>query len=120
MAVFSITEAMVSWLASLGYRAGTHPPASPDGMFVTVERVGGGVSNLIDRPSMAVQVWAPAETEAEEAANAIRLAALTQVPPPGVHSMRVDSGPYPFFDESTRMPRYQLTLDIACQVETRS
>ncbi len=117
MAVFSVTEAMVSWLSSMGYRAATRPPADGAGTFATVERVGGGVASLVDRASVAVQAWADTEAAAEAAANDIRNRALTTLPPPGVHSARVESGPYPFFDESTRKPRYQLVLDVACQVE---
>lgn len=120
MAVFSITEAMVRWIASMGVRASTRPPASPGGAFATVERVGGGVSSLVDRASMAVQVWAPTEDEAELTANAIRLAMLTQAPPAGIHSIRVSAGPYPFYDDETRMPRYQMVVDAACQIETNS
>lgn len=117
MAAFSITEAMVGWIASLGIRAATHPPVEAPDVFATVERTGGGVDSLVDHASVAVQVWAASETDAEEAANTLRLAFLTQAPPAGIHSVRVDSGPYPFWDEGTKMPRYQLALDVACQLE---
>ncbi|MBQ9003116.1 MAG: hypothetical protein IJ087_14795 [Eggerthellaceae bacterium] len=115
MAAFSISEAMVGWLSSLGYRASTRVPGGAS-RFVTVERVGGAASSMVDHPQMAVQAWAPTEAEAEEMANDIRLAAVTQPPPGGVHSLRVSAGPYPFYDESTRCPRYQLVLDAACQL----
>lgn len=121
MGTYSITEAMVSWLTDLGYEASTYPPAdapgSPD-RFVTVERVGGAVRDIVDHPSMAVQAWAPTDAEAEAMANAIRAEALAGALPEGIHSIRVESGPYRFFDPSTRSPRYQLTLRITSQLTT--
>lgn len=117
--MYSVTEQLVSWLAALGYRASTRvpkdAPSNPE-EFVTVERTGGGVSNMVDRPLVAVQAWAPTEERAERMATAIRNAALTMLPPKGVHSLRVNAGPYPFYDELTRCPRYQLVLDVACQL----
>lgn len=118
MAIFSVTEAMVAWLSSMGYRASTRVPKDTPDEVVTVERTGGGVDGMVDHPMMAVQCWATTEARAEEMANAIRLAALTTVPPAGVHSVRVNSGPYPFFDEDTRCPRYQLVLGLSSQLTT--
>lgn len=118
MAAFSVTEALVSWIAGLGVRACTHAPADAPERFVTVARVGGGVSSYVDAPSFAVQAWAATDEAAEALANEVRLHVLTSAPPEGIHSAGVDSGPYPFPDESTRMPRYQLVLDLSCQLET--
>lgn len=118
MAIFSATEAMVAWLSSMGYRVSTRVPKDTPDEIVTVERTGGGVDGMVDHPMMAVQCWAPTEARAEEMANAIRLAALTTAPPAGVHSVRVNSGPYPFFDEDTRSPRYQLVLGLSSQLTT--
>lgn len=117
MAVFSVTEAMVSWLSSMGHRASTRVPADMPARFVTVERVGGRVDSYVDVASMAVQCWGETDADAEELANDVRLALLTSRPPAGIHSARVDSGPYQFYDEATRRARYQLVLDVACQLE---
>lgn len=108
--MYSITEEVIKWLSNLGYSASTYPP---DGSteFVTVERTGGGVADLVDHPTIAIQTWAQSEPRAEEMANGIRLAALTAEPPYGVASMRVNSGPYPFWDEDTGLPRYQTVFD---------
>lgn len=115
MVAYSITEHAVSWLQGLGFAASTYPPA--DGTeFVTVERTGGGASDMVDRPTLAIQAWAATEPRAEEMANAIRMASLTGPYPYGVASMRVNAGPYPFWDESTRLPRYQLVLDCTAQI----
>lgn len=112
---YSVTESFVSWLSSLGYRASTRPPKTGS-EFATVERTGGGVVDMVDRPTMAVQAWAQSEDRAEEMANEIRLAALAGPMPRGVQRIWVDAGPYPFWDEDTRMPRYQVVLGAACQL----
>jgi len=39
--------------------------------------------------------------------------------PLGVHAISVSAGPYRFYDEATRRPRYQLVLDVTCQLITR-
>lgn len=119
MGSYSITEQMVEWLRALGLHASTRPPEEPPmgpEAFATVERVGGGASDMVDRPIMAVQTWAPTEPQAEQMANAVRLAALVGPFPKGVHSLRVNSGPYQFYDASTRCPRYQLLLSCASQL----
>lgn len=113
--MYSITEQIVAWLSLLGYAASTQPPKS-GGEFVTVERTGGGVTDMVDHPMMAVQAWAADAPRAEEMANEIRLAALTSALPEGVHRIDINSGPYAFYDEETRMPRYQIVLDVTCRL----
>lgn len=119
MSAFSVTEAFVSWLSSLGWRASTRVPEGASGTFVTVGRTGGAPRDMVDYPTMAVQVWSPTEAGADEAANDLRAQLLTEEPPPGIHSVRVNSGPYPFFDEETRMPRYQMALDVVSMLGVR-
>ena len=112
---YSVTEAFVAWLNNLGYRASTYPPA--DGVeFVTAERTSGGVESLIDYPSMAIQVWAQTEPRAEEIANEIRYALLTQSRPAGVAHVSINAGPYRFYDDDTRLPRYQLVVDCTTHI----
>lgn len=115
MTVYSITEEMVRWLAGLGFAASTEPPKTGN-EFVTVERTGGAVTDMVDHPAVAVQCWARSAARAEEMANAVRIAALTGELPRGVRSMRVNSGPYPYFDESTRLPRYQIFFTCTAQL----
>lgn len=113
--MYSITEEFVRWLRELGFAASTYPPKSGT-EFVTVERTGGNVVDLVDHPSIAVQTWAQTEPRAEEMANIIRNAALTSTKPVGVYSIAVNAGAYPFWDESTRLPRYQIVFDTTCQL----
>jgi hypothetical protein len=49
-------------------------------------------------------------------ASEIRYLALTEAPPEGVHGVTVETGAYRFYDEYTRLPRFQLVLDAACQL----
>lgn len=113
---YSIEEAVRNWLDDMGYSAYVRVPENRPERFVTVERTGGGVENLVDYPTIAIQTWAQTQAEAEEDASAIRMVALMGQLPEGVHSMRVDSGPYKFYDEDSRTPRYQIVFDVACQL----
>lgn len=113
--MYSVTEEFVKWINGLSYTASTYPPASGD-KFVTVERTGGYVADLVDHPTIAIQTWAQTETDAEEMALEIRNEALLSTVPFGVNHIAVNSGPYPFWDEDTRLPRYQLVLDVTCNL----
>jgi hypothetical protein len=116
MAAYSVTDAMVAWIASLGYASAARRTKHSPVELVTVQRTGGGAASMVDHPMMAVQTWARTEGRAEEMANAVKLALLTTRPPRGIHSVRANTGPYPFFDEDTRCPRYQFVLDVASQL----
>lgn len=111
--MYSVEQSFVEWLADRGYAASTYPP--DDGTeFVTVERTSGGVIDMIDHPTVAIQTWAQTAPRAEQMALAIRNA-LFYSRPEGVAHIQVD-GLYPFWDESTRLPRYQLVLDCTAQL----
>lgn len=114
--VYSVEEAVRNWLVGMGYDAYVRVPKNRPQRFVTVERTGGGVENMVDYPLVAVQTWAQSQAEAEEDASAIRMVALVGNLPEGVHSMRVNSGPYKFYDEESMMPRYQVLFNVACQL----
>lgn len=118
MATFSATESLVAWIASLGYAAAVRRYDGAPAELVTVERTGGGVSSFVDHPLVAVQAWAETEERAAEMASELRLALTTSQPPTGIHSVRANAGPYAFYDEETRLPRYQLVLDVSCQLTT--
>lgn len=118
MATFSVTKALIAWVASLGYSASVRRYDGAPSELVTIERTGGGVESCVDHPMMAVQTWAATELRALEMANELRIALTTQQPPAGIHSVRANAGPYAFYDEETRLPRYQLVLDVSCQLTT--
>jgi len=110
---YSVEQSFVEWLADKGYAASTYPPKSGS-EFVTIERTGGIVADLIDHPTVAIQTWAQTAPRAEEMALSIRNALFTSRPA-GVAHVTVD-GLYPFYDESTRLPRYQLVLNCTAQL----
>lgn len=116
MAAYSIEQTVMEWLESLGYDAYINVPKNRPQRFATVERTGGEVMDLVDHPTVAVQSWAQSAADAESDACAIRLAAMTGTLPNGVHSMRVNSGPYKFYDEESMQPRYQTLYDVVCQI----
>lgn len=113
--MYSVVSAFIQWLNDLGFDAHSYPPKDST-EFVTVERTGGGVVDLVDRPSLAIQTWAKTETRAEDMANAIRYALLTSEPPNGVHSVSINTGAYRFYDEDTRLPRFQIYIDVVSQL----
>lgn len=113
---YSIEQALIEWLESNGFAAYAQVPKNRPTRFVTVERTGGGVEDLVDHPLVAVQTWAKTQAQAEEDAVDVRNLALTAARPVGVNSMRVNSGPYKFYDEDSMMPRYQTLFDVTCQI----
>ena len=116
MAVYSIEAALVAWLKAAGFEAAQLMQADRRGVFVKVERDGGGVDDLIDRPSVAFQIWGDTMEEAMQAALSLRALLLTGTLPDGVSACFIDSGPYPFVDPETRRPRYQIVVDLASQL----
>lgn len=114
--MYSVTQSVIVWLSAMGYVAHTYPQKDSAPPFLTVERTGGYVEDMVDHPTIAVQAWALTEAQAEELAITIRNAALTQALPYGVNRLEVNAGPYPFWDESTRYPRYQVVFDATCQL----
>lgn len=113
--MYSVTAAFIDWLTAMDYSAHSYPPIDED-EFVTVERTGGGVADMVDRPTIAIQTWAQTEERAEDMANEIRLSILTSPLPTGVQTARINTGAYRFYDEDTRLPRFQLVLDVVSQL----
>lgn len=112
--MFSATEKLIDWLADNGYSASTQVPQGVKD-FVTVERTSSYIENLVDHPTFAVQVWAETEEAAEATTLEIREKLLTGERPYGFYSIS-PQGVYPFWDESTRCPRYQLVLNCTTQL----
>ena len=119
---YSVTKALIDWLAERGYDAHANVPGTiPKPRAVTVERTGGYVESMVDHAEMAVQCWGETDLDAATLADDVRnhLLANGHDRPLGVHAISVSAGPYRFYDEATRRPRYQLVLDVTCQLITR-
>ena len=112
--MYSATEELVNWLTTKGYSAYTYPPKSGSG-FVTVERTGGSVIDLVDHPTFAIQVWSDTIAQAEANCIAIRNALVTGDVPAGFYRVEAESM-YPWYDETTRLPRYQLVINCTTQL----
>ena len=53
--VYSVEEAVRNWLVGMRYDAYVRVPKDRPQRFVTVERTGGGVTDMVDHPLIAVQ-----------------------------------------------------------------
>lgn len=109
---YSPTEAVIGWLASMGYRASTAVPAERPAEFVTAEPLSGAVESMVPSTSFAIQFWGPTDAECESAALACRNAMLEGDRPRGIYSVAVIGGPYPFPDPDSRQCRWQMAVDI--------
>lgn len=114
--MYSVQEAVVSWLDGLGYSASTRAPRDTSTELVTIERTGGGVTDFVDAAQVVVQTWAATEVRAEEMALDIRSAAISGPLPNGVAAMRAENGPYLQVDPATRRFRYQTVYSVYCHV----
>ena len=112
--MYSATQSLIEWLTDKNYSAYSYPPKTGD-TFFTVERTGGGISNLVDYPQFAVQAWAQDIDTAETMCLTVREALVTGDIPEGFHKVEAETM-YPFYDESTRLPRYQLVLNCCTQL----
>lgn len=78
----NVEAAIISHLREGGFDAYADVPNPRPAQFVTVERTGGSSRYGIDRPTVAVQSWAPTRYEASELAAAVdaRMESLVDVP----------------------------------------
>jgi len=88
-------------------------PAVP---LITVRRVGGPDSVVIDRPRIDLQVWHTDEQDATNLANLVRALMLAF---PGVRSgvtvykVTTFSGPSLIWDTDRNLPRFLLTFEVS-------
>ena len=113
---YSVLAEFTEWLGEQWYVASSIVSESVPDSFVTIERTGGYVEDMLDHPTIAVQCWAQTDSEAHDMAIGLRNLLLTDQRPYGVGRIAIDSGPYRFYDEYTRCPRYQMALDATCQL----
>ena len=84
--------------------------------LITVRRVGGTDSIVIDRSRIDLQVWAASLEDATDLANLVRAYMLAM---PGVHSsvtvyaVTTFSGPSLIWDADRDLPRFLLTFEVA-------
>lgn len=83
--------------------------------LVTVRRVGGPDSIVIDRPRIDLQVWHATEQQAADLSNLVR--ALMKAMPGvrsgvTVYSVTTFSGPSLIWDTDRNLPRYLLTFEV--------
>lgn len=111
---FDIEAALVSWIAErAGVPAFGAVPEDGPPRFVTIERTGGPTSLGVDRPTVAVQVWAGSRADASGLALAIRRLAVERMAQEVAQvSSCTANATYDFPDPKSRRARCQLVLDI--------
>ena len=104
-----IEAALVAWLpAKTGIPWYGDVPKERPARFGTVERTGGGVSDIvIDSPTVAFQLWGMSRDEAKALAYKARDALPAFCSEPGVRKVRVEAL-YNFPDEKGNQARYQV------------
>lgn len=112
--MYSATQELITWLIAKGYAAHSYPPKTGSDFF-TVERTGGSVTDMVDHPEFAIQAWAETEPKAEEMCLEIREMLVSGDVPFGFYRCEAVSM-YPWYDEDTRLPRYQLVIDSTTQL----
>ena len=112
--MYSATQELITWLGAKGYAAHSYPPKTGSDFF-TVERTSGSVTDLVDHPEFAVQAWATTEPKAEEMCIEVRELLVSGDVPRGFYKCEAVSM-YPWYDDSTRLPRYQLVIDCTTQL----
>lgn len=112
--MYSATAALIDWLLDKGYQAHSYPPKS-GAEFFTVERTGGSVYDLVDHPTFAIQAWSESEQGAESMLGHVRLMLAQGDVPEGFYRVEANSM-YPFYDDETRLPRYQLVINATTQL----
>ena len=108
----NIEQAARNWLASRGHDAYVDVPNPRPGSFVTVERTGGGKTDLVvDEPTLAVQSWGPSLWEASQLALAVDADMADMVRLRGVDSVERVSL-YRFPDPDSGQPRYEAVYQL--------
>lgn len=114
---FDIEQALIEWLpGELGVPCYAEEPADMPESFATIERTGGATSLGVDRPLIALQLWAPSRAEASALAALARTALVMRSwKVPHICRCAVSSS-YNFPDPDSRRARYQLDLELTCNL----
>ena len=108
----NIETKIIDYLKKKGFQAYANVPSSRPASFVTVERTGGGFDSvIIDRPTVAVQMWAPSRLAASELAYAVRDNILKMNELVGISKVSLNAL-YNFPDADSGTNRYQAVFDF--------
>jgi len=96
-------------------------PAERPAAFVRIWRNGGAADNqVVDRPLISVEAWAPTSAEASDLLRKCRSALLAEsLRMPLVRRVDEISGPYWSPDPDTEIPRYRLTVQLTVRAARR-
>ena len=111
----NIEQAIIQHLNSKNYSAYADVPNPMPASFVTVERTGGGDSDMIDRATLAVQCWASGRKAAADMADAVRCELVAMTGTGGFGAVTVQSI-YNWPDAKARKARYQLVVSAVAHV----
>lgn len=113
--MLDVIEALRPYLSeAVGVPVYAEPPRDRPERFVTLERTGGAseVYGCIDRPTLAVQSWAPSNHQAFALASVVDVAMLTsQWSIENLMSCERNSL-YNFPDPDSRISRYQAIYEL--------
>lgn len=108
----NIETKIIEYLTEKGHKAYANVPRKRPETFVTVERTGGGFDSvIIDRPTVAVQMWAPSRLAASELAYAVRDNILKMNELVGISKVSLNAL-YNFPDADSGTNRYQAVFDF--------
>lgn len=106
----TIEEYVISYLNSSqslsGITTSGSIPHPIPAQFITVEQVGGGITDHIPTASIAVQSWAASRAEAAELNELVQEVMDSILEEDEISQCKLDSS-YNFTDLSTNHPRYQ-------------
>jgi hypothetical protein len=87
------------------------PEKKPRGKYILLEKTGSGLSNHLDRATMAVQSYAPSLEEAGTLNVAVKKLMLEADTVESISGVRLQTD-YNFTDPTTKQPRYQAVFDF--------
>lgn len=110
------TETLLEWLKRNTWLPcyGIVPDPRPE-RFITIERIGGRTSRILDYPSYAIQAWANELRIADLDATQLQRVCYGLELEPWVAGVEVGSL-YNFPDPDSRQARYQFTLDLVTTI----
>lgn len=105
---------LVSHLSeAVGYTVRADVPNPRPERLVTVSRTGGGSdSTVLDRPTVAVQCWAPTRSEAAD--MALEVESVMDALPETPWCTRSEKNSDYYFPGEGGEPRWQLVYDLVC------